>query len=72
MSSELKQPVASTSLYVLEYYGEKMHSFFFMSYPVNGSWTIRLIVKLHFQFRVGKGEDIGAVLSDPELYPSCY
>lgn len=37
LSSELKQFIAPPSLCVLEYYGEKVRSFGFVSYPVNGS-----------------------------------
>lgn len=52
--------------------GEKKYSFGFVSYLVNGSWSVLLTARPHFQFRVGKGENVGAVLSDPDLYPSCY
>lgn len=48
--------------------GEKIRVLSFVSYPVNGSWTVLLTVKPHFQFRVGK-RDVHAVLSDPELHP---
>lgn len=60
--------VAPASLYVLEYYGGKVRVFSFVSYPVNGSWTVLLTVKPHFQFRVGR-RDVHAVLSEPELHP---
>jgi len=72
LSSELKQFVAPPSLSVREYYGEKVHSSGFMSSPVNGSWTVLFTVKPHFWFRMGKGDGVGAVLSDPELYLHCY
>lgn len=63
---------AVCSSHVAECYGREIHTFGFVTHPVYGSWKVLLGVRPYFQFRIRKGEDFGAVLRDPELYPSCY
>lgn len=62
---------AVCSSHVVECYGREIHCFGFVTYLVYGSQTILLAVKPYFQFRISR-EDFGAVLRDPELYPSSY